>query len=59
MGMFDSFFLKGKVRDVVECIIPGVKNGELQTKDLDLELIRFIIGEDLILKVCADEWERW
>lgn len=56
MGMFDTFCLKGKVRAVVESVIPGVENGELQTKDLDLELVEFDLGEDLTLKVSKEPY---
>ena len=57
MGMFDSFFVHGKVKDVVNGIIPGT-DGEFQTKELDLELCRYHIGDDFILKIDDRPWER-
>lgn len=57
MGMFDTLYLQGKVKDVANSIIPGV-DGELQTKELDLELCRYHVGDDFILKNDPESWER-
>lgn len=63
MGMFDTINVHGKVRDLLEFAIGENLADGIQTKDMDLELVRYNLGDDLKLTV-SDEatggaWERW
>lgn len=59
MGMFDTIFLKGKLRELVGSNLESNYDHGYQTKDMDLALCSYIVGDDLKLKVDENPWERW